>query len=1030
MSWLERYLRQPHLITSLLLLGVVWGVLSFKRMPLNLFPEANYPQIAVILVWPGASAADMADKVARPVEKELAALDLVRKVRSVSRDEVSAVSVEFDYRKGLDSAQVEVSAALDRIWASLPSGLLPPRLFRISDATAPVCTLAVYPRPGSHLDLPRVRQIADNELREALLRIPEVAQVEVFGGYKPEIRVEISRDRLARYGLSLETVLAAIYGQNRNIPGGVIYRQRDQLLIQIEGEVRSPEELGDLVIARKGKAEIHLRDIAELRFTYAERQSFFHGNGRPAIGINILRPEKGHVTYTLKALHQALPKIKKQFPELEIEIVDTQEDLIQTSISNLIGALRDAILLTVAVIFIFLARLRLTLLVALAIPFTYFITFGGMRLLGLELNIVTMTAIIIAVGLLVDDAIVVTENIDRHLRKGLPPKEAALVGTQEIWRADFAGTFTTIAVLVPIMFVGGYVGKILRPLALVLAVALLTSYVISITLIPLLAPKILRGNRPPHKWEKFLSRLVETALEPLRAFMTGLFLRAERRRFLALILAVAALVISLRQMPLVGRDLMPPMDTGILKIAFETEAGTPLEKTENLVQQMESLIQSFPGYLRMATVVGSEPGVVSFGSERTPQQGLLTVHFVDRFHREDSIWDLGDRLREAFNRLPGLKYVHVYEFGATPLSSIAAPVEVRISGPDIEILDTLARDVQERLFQVRGLTSISRSWEKDKREIRILFHREKLARFGLTPPEVASFVRAAFSGAQASVLRVEGEDGHAIVVRFPEKERTSIEDLRTLLIPSPKGPVPLNEIASFQEKLSPTVFIRENLSPVVEVRAYRRKAAITHLQDQVQQVLKGLEIPPGYRLSQEGEVKPMQEAFARLKGALLISLILLYFSLVPTFRSFGHPLTIMVAIPLALIGAVWGLLLVGRHFCMPAAMGLILLSGIVVNNAIILLDFIEKARAQGVGRREAIVRAIRIRTRPILMTAASTITGMLPIAAERALGLERLSPLAVVAIGGLLISTLLTLFYVPLFYTILDDLRARWRGRN
>ncbi|OAQ20807.1 efflux RND transporter permease subunit [Thermosulfurimonas dismutans] len=1025
MSFLERYFQNPYLITSLLILGVVLGFRSFQKMPLNLFPDANYPKIAVILVWPGASAEDMEDKVARPVEKELATLDLVRKVKSSSRDEVAAVSVEFEYEKSLDSAEVDVSAVLDRIWADLPRGLLPPRIFRISDATTPVCTLAVSPKPGTHLDLAKVRQIADNELREALLRIPEVAQVEVFGGYLPEIRVEIDRDRMARYGLSLSQVISALYAQNLNIPGGLILRNRDQILIKVTGEVLEREKLGDLVVASFEDGEIHLRDIAEIRIFYAERQSLFHGNGRPAIGLNILRPEKGHVTNTLSALRRELPRIKKTFPDLVIEVADTQADLIRTSTSNMVEALRDAILLTVAVIFFFLARGRVTLLAAVSIPFTYFMTFFGMRVLGFELNIVTLTAVIIAVGLLVDDAIVVIENIDRHIRLGKNPREAALSGTNEIWLADFAGTLTTIVVLVPIMFVGGYVEKILRPLAVVLTLALLSSYVISITVIPLLAPKVLRDDTQRNFLERIFYRLSKLLLNPLRNFFTGLFVLAERRRLLFIAGAIGLLVVSLRQMPLVGRDLMPPMDTGIIKVSFETEPNTVLAHTEEIVNQMEKIIRNTPGFIRMATVVGSEPEVISFGAERTPQQGLITAHFVDRFHRKKSIWEIEDELRKAFSRIPGLKYIHVYEFGATPLSSITAPVEVMISGPDIKILDQLAEEVKSRLYQVKGLTTISRNWDMEKREVHLKLDLERLSRYGLSPTSLAEAIRGAFSGAKATVLRVPGEDGYIVTVRLPLEARSSLSDLKTFEIATKKGPVPLNELADFEVVKTLTVFTRENLSPVVNVLGYRTTAAITHLQLQVEEVLSDLLLPPGYRISQEGEIKPMKEAFGRLRGAIIVSLILLYFALVPTFRSFGHPLTIMVAIPLSLIGAVWGLLIVGRHFCMPAFMGLILLSGIVVNNSIILIDFIERARARGSSRREAILSAIRIRTRPIIMTAASTITGMLPIAAERAVGLERLSPLAVVAIGGLFVSTLLTLLYVPLFYTLFEDARTK-----
>ncbi len=1028
MSFVERYLKNPYLITSLIILGVVLGFLSFREMPLNLFPDANYPKIAVVLVWPGASAEDVEDKVARRVEKELATLDLVRKVQSSSRDEVAAVSVEFEYEKGLDSAEVDVSAALDRIWASLPKGLLPARIFRVSDATAPVCTLAVYPKPGAPLDLAKVRQLADNELREALLRIPEVAQVEVFGGYFPEVRLEVDRDKLARYGLNLSQVISAIYAENLNIPGGLLIRSHDQILIKVAGERLEKQKLLDLVVARTKNGEIHLRDIARLKTLYAERESLFHGNGRPAIGINILRPEKGHVTVTLAGLHRELPKIKKMFPELAFEVADTQENLIRTSISNMIDALRDAVVLTVGVIFIILARWRMTLLAAISIPFTYFMTFFGMRLLGFELNIVTLTAVIVAVGLLLDDAIVVIENIDRHHHLGKPPFQAAVDGTKEIWLADFAGTITTVAVLVPILFIGGYVEKILRQFAAVLILALLSSYAVSITVIPLLSPRILRGDTRRNALERLLYRVSEGILEPLRNFFVALFDFAVTKRLLFIgPLGIGLLVLSLKQMPLVGKDLMPPMDTGIIKISFETEANTSLAQTEKIVNQMEKIIRETPGFIRMATMVGSEPGVISFGAERTPQQGLITVHFIDRFHRKETIWQIEEELREKFLRIPGLRYVHVYDFGATPLSSIAAPVDVMISGPDPKVLDQLAEEVKARLYKVRGLVSVSRNWTLEKREFELVLNLEKLARYKVSPLELAGTVRAAFSGAAASVLRVPGEDGYVIRVRFPEGERRTLSDLKTLKIPTYEGPVPLNELATFQEVRTLTVYKRQGLSPVVDILGYRYTTAITHLQGQVNRLLADLPLPPGYRISQEGEIKHMKESFGRLKKALIFALVLLYFSLVPTFKSFLDPLTIMVAIPLSLIGAVWGLLIVGRHFCMPAAMGMILLAGIVVNNSILLIDFIKKARAEGKGRREAIEGAIRIRTRPIIMTATGTITGMLPIAAERALGLERLSPLAVVAIGGLFVSTLLTLLYVPLFYTLFEDLKKKIR---
>ncbi len=1033
MNLVERYLKYPHLILALLFLGVVLGIKSFRELPLNLFPDANYPRVVVVLQLPGASAEDLERQVAIPVEKELATLSLVRKVRSVSRDGVAVVSVEFDYEKGLSAAQVDVSAALDRILSDLPPGLLPPRIFKVSDATTPVMTVAVRPKEGSNLSLSEVRRLTKEYIKPALLNVPEIGDVEVFGGYEPEVLIEVDREALARYGLSLADVSAALYAENANLPSGVIRTNRKEIFIKLAGEVREPERLATLTIPHHGEA-IHLRDIAKIHVTHADRASLFHGNGAPAIAINILRPENGNVMATIKAAREALKRLAPQYPRLRFSIADTQENIIRTSVSNLIGALRDAIILTVAVIFLLMARVRATLLAAVSIPVTYFLTFFLMKLFGMELNIVTMTAVILAVGLLVDDSIVVAENIERHLReKGLSPKEAAISGTKEIMLTDFSGTFTTILVLIPIMFVGGYVEKILRELAVVLTMALSASYVVSVTIIPLLAPYVLHRGESS-RLEKVLSRVSEAFLERLRSFYLALFRFGMRYKLLLILPAIALLGFSAKKiMPLVGRDLMPPMDTGIIKVSFEVAPNTPIEEAEGIIREMEDRIKKTPGFIRMATVMGSEPGVISFGADRTPRQGVITAHFVDRFHRKESIWTIEDRLYRDFLKIPGLKSLHVFEFGATPLSSIAAPIDVMISGRDPYLLHKLALEVESRLHRVRGLVSLSHTWDFDRQEYWIRPKLEKLARYGLSPQALAKELSAAFAGAKASLWRVPEERPYRILLRFPERERSSLSDLLDTFVPTREGPVPLRELAQVQATFVRGIIVRENLSPVIDVLGYRRKTAISHLQAGVERALKGLPVPAGFRLSQEGEIKPMKESFGRLKKALILSLILLYFSLVPTFHSFRHPLTIMVAIPLALIGAIWGLLLVGRHFCMPASMGMILLSGVVVNNSILLLDFIERARKSGADLYTAIEGAIRARTRPILMTALSTITGMIPIAAEWAIGLERLSPLAVVAISGLLVGTILTLVYVPLFYALLDKLLTlarRFRNRR
>ncbi len=1028
----ERYLKKPHLIISLVFVAAALGLIGFRSMPLNLFPDANYPVISVLIQWPGASASDVEDKLTRAVEKELATIDLVRKVKSVSQDEMAAISVEFEYGKGLDAAATDVANCLKRIEARLPSDILQPEIFRVSDATAPVFTLALTPKKTSHLDLAKVRQLADNEIKEDLLRVPGIANVEVFGGYFPELYVEIDPVKLNSYNLSLEKVILALRSQNINIPAGMIVRRNSQFLIKTAGERLKKEELSSIVVAHEqddGGGEVHLGDIASIKTWYRERQSLFRGNGKDAIGINILRPESGHVTTTIDAVEKALPAIKAKYPEISFEIADTQRDIISTSIENMVDALRDAIILTVGVIFLILANARISILAAISIPFTFFLTFAAMYLFGYELNIVTMTAVIVAVGLLLDDAIVVIENIERHYQKlGKPVYRAVVDGLNEIFLADWAGTFTTVIVLVPIMFIGGYVQKILRQFTVVLSFALVSSFIVSVTLIPLLAPYLVRGSQKQNVVEKFVSLFGRYVIDPVRDFFAGLIHTALRHKLLFILPVIALFIVSMKVvLPLAGRDLMPPMDTGIVKIAYEAESDSSLLRAEEITRQIEAILMDMEGVRSISTTVGSEPGVISFGTGRIPQQGLITVHFIDRFHRKKSIWDIENEIRRQAASIAGLKAIDVFDFGATPLSSIAAPVDIMISGPDPKVLDVLADEVVDRLQKVRGLTSVSRSWTMDKTEMLLDIDLEKASRYGLGPVEISRELSLAINGGAASVLRVPGQDGYLIKVRYPESARDSVEDIMAMNIPTAIGPVPVGELAKIRRVRTRTRFTRQDLEPTVDVYGYRATTAITHLQDGIEKALAGLELPPGYRLSHEGEVKNMAEAGERLKKGLVLAVILLFFTLVPIFRSWINPVTIMTAIPLAMIGWAWGLLLLDRHGCMPANMGMILLAGIVVNNSILLIDFIEQARATGAGLKEAIEQAVRVRTRPILMTAASTIVGLLPIAAERAIGLERLSPLAVVAIGGLIVATFLTLIYVPIFYSLLDGIRQKGR---
>ena len=1025
MNFVERYLKKPHLITSLVLLAAVVGFVGYRHMPVNLFPDSERPQIAVVTVYPGASAADVESEVSRTIEKELNTIEQVRRVTSVSKDEVSAVTVEFKYSKGLDSAATDVANGLQKIKAQLPDSIRPPMIFKVSSATPAVMTLALRPKTGSPLDLSMVRQLADNQIKERLLQLPQVANVEVFGAHQPVVRVTLDRDKLQRFGLTPADVSQRLAAFNANQPIGLLLTSGSQYLFKRTGEFQNLSDAAGIVVAHRPEGDVHLGDIATVRRGVIEPQSAYHGGGQPAIAVNIERANSGNALKTIADVAGALPVLEKDFPGIQFSIPDTQGELIQLSVGNMMDALRDAVIMTVIVIFLFLADLRGMLLAAISIPFTYLLTFAVMWLIGYEFDMVTLTAVIIAVGMLLDDAIVVLENIERHLHeKGTNAQQAVVGGTQEVMLAIFSGTYATVMVLLPIIFIGGFVQTVLRPLSISLVVALIASYVISVTVIPLLAPVILRrkSGAGRNRFERVVSRFGTWVVDPVRDFYVGLTAFALKHRFWFIPPAMILLVLSLRQMPLIGRDLMPPMDTGIVKINFETDANTSLAKTESTLSRMEQLIRKRPEVTSVSSLIGSEPAVISFGAGRLPQQGNITVHLTDRFHRKASIWQIEDSLRDEFRQLPGLKSVDVFDFGATPLSSIRSPVDVMISGPDLGTLDRIGRDVEQRLQKnLRGATSITRSWTLDSVEVQFTANAEKMALYQISPAAVAGQLAGAVRGMPGSVFRIPNQDGLTLWIQLPQAQREHAAQLETYPIQTPVGAVPLAQLGAISRQPVASVITRQGLERTLDIQAYRARQPITHLQEDVTKALHGLVLPPGYSLSQEGEVKQMNESFTRLGQALLLGLVLLYFSLVPAFKSWIHPLTIMSAIPLALIGAAWAMLLAGKHGCMPSMMGMILLAGIVVKNSILLIDFIAAAKARGANTYDALVGSVRIRTRPILMTAVGTAVGMLPIALQWAIGLERLSPLAVVAIGGLLVSTFLTMVYVPIIYSLFED---------
>ena len=956
MKFVERYIRRPHLVLSVVLLLSIVGILGYSKMPFNLFPDVDRPQITVITVMPGGAAGDVETDITRLIEKEVATIDLVRKVTSTSKDEASVVTAEFEYEKSLDAAATDVANALSKVTARLPQGVRSPQIFKISQATQPVMTLAISPKPGSPADLRKLRELADNQIKEELLRSHEIANVEIFGGYQPEIKVTVDQDKLNRFGVGLPEIMTAVTTQNQNIPQGMIINRGGQYLFKTEGSAKKVGELAELVIAKRDTGIIHLKDVAKVESGVQEPQSAYHGNGKDAIGINILRNQTGHTLDTIQAAEQMVPKLQTRFPFINFEVSYTQKDLIERSVDNMLEALRDAVIITVIVLFLFLANLRTMLLCAIAIPFTYLITFAFMWLFGFEFHMVTLTGVILAVGMLLDDAIVVIENIERHYHESNRDLLELVAGSvEEVMLAIFSGTYATIVVIIPIVFIGGYVQTVLRPMALSLTIALVASYIVSVTIIPILAPFILKKTAGENRFEAAIKRQSDRFVDGIRDLFTGLLGTALTHRFWFVAVAFVALVLTMNFVkPLVGQSIQLPMDTGIIKINFEADANSSLGQTNTILTRMEEAIKKQEGLVATSSVIGSEPSTVSFGSGKNPQVGNITINLVDRFHRKQSIWQIEKNLRSEFNTIPGLKSVDIFEYGATAMSSIKAPIDVMVSGPDPLVLAGIGAEVKQRMTKVGGLESVSLSWGLDKKEVLFKADRERCATFGISPRDVAAQAQAALSGGVASTFRVAGEDGFPVRIQLAEAYRDRPDKMVGIKVSTPLGPIPLASLGVMTHGYVPALLTRQDIQNSTDIYGYKSRAALSHIMNNVQQELKGIKLPPGYKITQEGDAKQGKTNFAALTLALGIGMVLLYFSLIPAFKSFIHPLTIMVAIPLALIGAVWSLLLAGSQQTTTAFMGVILLAGIVVKNSILLIDFIEVAKEQGATTLEAL----------------------------------------------------------------------------
>lgn len=1031
MKLVDWALARPQALAAVVLLVTIWGVLALVNTPVDLFPDTAPPQAVVVATQPGASARDMASEVTQVLEKELNTLDGVASLTSTSRDGVAAVRVEFGYHKTLAQTTAAVSNALDRVAGDLPAEVARPRVYPVSEATSPVMTLALRPGTYSPKNLADVRLLAANPIQDRLLALEGVGDVEVFGGHDPEVRVAVDREALAAQGLGIGQVMAALESGNVTIPAGRVREGSGEYLVTVAGDVADPAELARLPLRQGPEGTVRLGDVADVRLGTAEARSAYHGNGEPAIALNILRPRQGATLPAIEAVKAELPALRAAYRDVDFEIAGSQQDLIEVNADGLRSSVIQALVFTIAVIFVFLADFRAAAVASVSIPLAFL---GALAVLGFtpySLNMVTMSGLIIAVGLVIDSSVVVLENIIRRHRAGADEnaREAARAGASQVATAVIAGILTTVVVVLPVMFAGGYLQRVMRPLNLMIVVTLITSLLVALTVIPVLTARLLeRARTRPSRLERWLEA-VGTGTDRLADFTVRLVRFALRWRWLTLLVAVVFLVGTLRIVPpLIGNELMPPMDTGIATIDLETPAHYGIERVSAVLDQVEAELESTTGVHRVSSVIGSEPGRISFGAGgATTQTVSITVYLVDRTRREADIWTIMDGWRSSLDRLPGVKGYTVSAFGATPISTTRAPLDIIISGPDAAVLDVLGERALAELAGMPGVLDMRRSWLRDKPERTVVVQRESAQRLGLSTAETGLALAAAVDGLPAGDLRLEGFLDIPIRVAYADAAVDRAGGIGGVYLTTAEGPMPLRAVAEITTRWTRPAITREDLRETLDITAVNRDYTIADVAAAARERLSGVDIPAGYSIEVGGTITDLRSNQVRMQAALIPGFGMLALLLFALFGTLRDPLAIMAAIPLAVAGALWGLLLFGKPMSMPAIMGLILLGGTIVNNSILLLDFVRQALKEGRSREEAIEEAVRLRLRPVLMTTVSTVLGLSPLVFEMAVGLERMSPLGIAAATGLLVGTVLTLVVLPVLFSLLDDAMAALR---
>ncbi len=983
-----------------------FGTVGYRRLSLDLLPDISYPSLTVQTDFPDTAPAEVENLVTRPVEETVGVLRGLHTIHSVSRAGASEVTLEFDWDTDMDLLSMDVREKLDRL--VLPEEAEDPIVLRFDPSLDPIVRLAL----GGG-DRTESRWVADRKLKQSIETIRGVAAARVKGGLEEEIQVNLDQEKLAALGISMSRIRDVVGASNINLPGGSLQDEESQFLIRTVNEYDTVEEIAGLIVSGEGSAPVRIRDVAEVVRGSKEREEITRVGGVESVEIDIYKEGDANIVTTARKIRERIEVLREELPEgWKLTVLFDQSRFIKRAVNEVRWAAVAGGALAIVILFAFLRHGKSTAIIAASIPLSVLAAFTAMYRMDISLNIMSLGGLTLGIGMLVDNSIVVLESIFRRRKAGRPPAEAAVEGATEVGGAVVASTFTTVAVFLPIVFVEGIAGQLFGDLAAAVTLSLLASLVVAITLIPMLSATGREKDMP--------GRAPRTSGEGDNPFTLGRFSvaydrflrRALRRRVLTLVTAAAVFVLSLALLPLLDTELIPAISEGEFFFEASLPEGTPLEATDRVLGRMEEIAANEKDIGLHYSTVGSRlvSGGVSFNT-KAEHYGQLNVVMKDRAD-EETERAVAERLRDEFERIPGL----AAKQGRPTYFSLKTPVEVILYGEDSSLLEKYSIELEERLASVPGLVDLRSSLEEGSPELQVLFNRDRLAVLGLDMRVLSGSLRDRIQGNVPT--RFKEEDRQIdIRVRNREADRATVEDIRNMVVPGPGGkPIRLLTVADVREGRGPAEIHRVQQQRAAVINGNVEGRGLGALMKEIESVVGESPPPAGITVEMGGQNREMQVSFASLRFALGLAIFLVYLVMAAAFESLVHPFIVLFTIPLALVGVVFGLLATGTGVSVIVLIGVVMLVGIVVNNAIVLIDKVNRLRQEGFGKEEAVVRACRVRLRPIVMTTLTTVLGLLPMALALGEGSELRSPLAITVSSGLLLSTLLTLVVIPAAY--------------